>query len=178
MPTLEEAADQTVARSEELQRVLRGEEILLFPPGGTALLGANMGILLGWGALAAPTMVRSIRVGESEAAALSMGLYIGLGLVVCMLPGLLVVRGFSFGHTFSRRECRVLFCLSGLVATVSLVRRDTVGVASSAIAVLLFLIADRLTARASYALAAAYFRARRQTAIDLRRRRDEVLGRR
>ena len=169
--------DRVIEESEALQQVFRGERILLLPPGGLAVIGAHMSLLLGWGFLAGVTALSLTVIGDSLRAALVLLAYAAGALLASVVPGFFVVSGYASAHLRTRHLCRLLLLLALLVLAVSTIRVDQVGVVARVGAVALFLAADRLVNGPSYRLAAAYFRVRRRKALEHRRARDEILRR-
>ena len=177
MATLYEAADDAVANSQRLQSVLRGGAMLLFPPGGLALVGAYISVLIGWAALAGPTVLRSIVIGDSPLLVVVMTLYVALGLAAALLPVFLVARGYRAGHQTVVFLYRALFVLAVGMLIVSVLGTETTTVTFRGIAVGCVGLAERLSSGANYALAAAFFRARRERALSFDRARDQILNR-
>ncbi len=176
MPTLDEAADRVVDESERLQSILRGEEFLLFPPGGAATLAVNLTLLVAWGALASPVMARSIDPDHPSKSALILATYVVGGVLVTLIPGFLVVQGCSSASRISRGTARILLGLCSVAFFVSCAEGDLIGMSARAIGLALLVVAERLSSGRKFALAAAFFRARRRREIEMRRRRDAVLN--
>lgn len=177
MPSLAESADRVVANSEKLQAVLRGEDLLLFPPGGSTFIVASMVVLFGWIAQLAPILVfwTATSSPDWKLALHFSGMALGAG-AVC-IPGGLVVLGRSTAHrlvcVLSRLQlgmALIALLASGLFAQGSEVGFRVAGLA-------LWGMGDWLVRRPSYALVAAFFRAKRSYALEFRRKRSEILKR-
>lgn len=169
--------DRVVEDSERLQAVLRGEEILLFPPGGAAFIGTHMSLLMGWGLLASLFVVKALLSREPWWSGMVLLAGAVGALLVSVLPGFLVVWGYTSAHDRVQQLCRVLVWASIAFLGVAAFWADGPAVVVQCGACLLLLVADRLVNGPSYTLAAAFFRARRRQRILFQKARDEVLNR-
>lgn len=178
MPSLYEAADQAFANSQELQRALLGEHIVAPRPSSLALVGANLLFTLGAGL---EIGARPPHLGGLPVAQVVPYIYGALWLVVLsyVLPTLAVLGGGPQAH------CTVTWiavgyniaAFVGAVLSVLVFKSDVVTRAAACLGVVCFCGGMLLVRSPSYALFAAFMRAKRSLRQQLLARRREVLGR-
>jgi hypothetical protein len=154
----DEKADAIVRANAEIQDAVQGRSIMLWLPGQTAGLSVNMCLMFGWMgfAISVYRMVPELRH--------AMGWY---ALGICTLSAamgvnwFMLVRGHPAGRTRMHRHAVVTLAVGALVTAVALLRNDWIAAGLAAAGVVFALVAQRLIAGPSYALFAAFYRAKR-----------------
>lgn len=174
MPTLFETADRAVAGSAELQEFIRGERVALIPPGTTAFLAVNMLVLLCWLSIG---VIVGMHVPRSDRAMLTLMIVAGLSPAFG-IAAYRVVLGSGEAHRGMSR-LTILLCILSVLSILSLMWERGIGHVEPFFWVGLAsgTLAHRLVRSPSYALFAAFFRAKRAYQRDVDRRRRELLHR-
>ncbi len=131
---------------------------MLWLPGQTAGVSVNMCLMFGWMGIAISVyrMVPELRH--------AMGWYV---LGICVLSGamgvnwFMLVRGHRAGRTRMHWHAVATLAVGVLVTVVALLRSDWIAAGLVATGVGFVLVAERLIAGPSYALFAAFYRAKR-----------------
>jgi hypothetical protein len=173
MTNLVDAADRAVAGSEELQRYVRGERVAATPPGTFAFVAVNLLMLMSWLGI---SITVGTHVSHAARPVVTLAMAVGMAPVLCLLPYRIVL-GIASAH-------RTMFYLTtALVVGCTLVILE-LGVRLGLPHVEAFfwlclgasIMAHRLVRSPGYALCAAFFRARRAYRLELKRRKQQVLG--
>lgn len=153
------AADKVVAENPTLQEVVQGRRLMLWRPGQTATVGAQVSMM--FGGIAATNAILWLKTPSFEQFAYT--LFGGLGSLALLTAVLFggVVSGRAKARTYIYRFSAGMAVVSGCMLVASLLINSLLSIACSATALALNTIAVRLISGRSYALISAMFRAQR-----------------
>jgi hypothetical protein len=154
----DEKADAIVSANAKMQDAVQGRSILLWLPGQTAGLSVNLCLMFGWmGAVI--SVYRMAPVLRQ-----TMGWY-ALGICVLSLAmgvhWFMLVRGHRAGRSRMYWHAIATLAVGAVITAVALLRSDWVAAGLAGVGVIFSMVAQRLIAGPSYALFAAFYRAKR-----------------
>jgi hypothetical protein len=154
----DQSADATIVTNDKIRAAVEGKAAMLWLPGQSAGVTVNMCLMFGWmgTVISVYSMVPEIRH--------AMGWYaLGVGLVSAAMGihWFMIIRGFPAARMRMYWHTVATLSIGALVTAVALVRQDMVAAGLGGAGTVFAFAAMRLVAGPSYALFAAFYRAKR-----------------
>ena len=112
-PGAEELAEETPALDAVVDEILRGERVVVFPPGSLVFISANIAALVGSGVLFVSTLQNLFATSIPERAVMQL-VGIACAALLAVVPGMLVALGVPKGRQIARMMVQSLLACTAV----------------------------------------------------------------
>lgn len=168
MYTSDENADSIIVSNDKVRDAVQGNAIMLWLPGQGAGVGVNACLMLSWMGILI-SLIRMVPALRQPAAWYL--LLIGVMAAAMGVHWFMILRGQAAARRRMYRYAVATLAIGVLITITALLRTDKVAAALVGVGTALSFAAVRIIAGPSYALFAAFYRAKRayETSVDARR---------